>query len=109
MANKKSKVELTRININIPKELHDSVRQYANNLGINLTSAFIVLINNGLNNDELLKKLPKLINLYDSINAESVLFSNVKDEVNNLLKNEGIDFTDRLKEVEEEVIKDLEN
>lgn len=105
MANKKSKVDLSRININIPTELKNKVHQYADKLGINYTSAFIVLLNNGLNNNSLLEKLPKVLNLYSKLNQDAILLSNgdVKDEVEELKNEEGIDFTEEYQKAEDDL------
>lgn len=111
MANKKSKVNLSRINLNIPTELKDRVHKYADSLGINYTSAFIVLLNNGLNNNILLEKLPRVLNLYSKFNEEDILnnYGEVRDEVEKLKIDEGIDITEEYKKAEEELFDFLAN
>ena len=42
------KNDKTRINLNIPTSIVDKVKKYADEMGLNLTSAFIVLLNKGL-------------------------------------------------------------
>lgn len=110
MANKKSKVDLSRININIPTELKDKIHEYADKLGINYTAAFIVLLNNGLNNNVLLEKLPKVLNLYSKFNDEDILYNNgkIRNEVEKL-KSDGIDFTEEYKNAEDELCVFLED
>lgn len=41
---------LIRININLPKDLVNAVKKYADKLQINVTSAYILLLNVGLEN-----------------------------------------------------------
>ena len=50
--NKKSSIESVRINMNLPVVLVNKVKEYANNLGINYTSTYIILINKGLKESE---------------------------------------------------------
>lgn len=45
MSRPKSKIKLKRVNINMPLTLHERIKEYAENLGINVTSAYIVLLN----------------------------------------------------------------
>ena len=42
---KKNTTELVRVNINIPVNVVFRVKEYAESLGINVTSAYIVLLN----------------------------------------------------------------
>lgn len=44
--------ELKRINANIPIKLYNRVKNYANENMLNLTSAYIMLLNQALNNYE---------------------------------------------------------
>lgn len=62
MANQK-KTELKRVNINLPVHIIERVKEYADNLGINNTSAYIVLINQGLQQDQTIKSLPTLLSV----------------------------------------------
>lgn len=47
MANKKN-VELKRVNINLPLSLVDRIKDYSNSIGLNVTSTYIVLLNQAL-------------------------------------------------------------
>ena len=40
----KSNIELTRVNINLPTFLVKKVKDYAINLGVNTTTAYIILL-----------------------------------------------------------------
>lgn len=45
---KKDKIELTRVGMNLPVSIVERVKQYADSLGLNVTSAYIVLLNQAL-------------------------------------------------------------
>ncbi len=60
------KNDKTRINLNIPTSIVDKVKKYADEMGLNLTSAFIVLINKGLEQNEIYTQLPMLTALLNS-------------------------------------------
>ena len=80
MASKKSKVELTRVNINLPKNLVEKVKEYGESLGINTTSAYIVLLNQGLDQKTALNNFPLMFQMFQEA------------------KNMGLDFNDNLEE-----------
>lgn len=69
MAKTKSTIEFTRVNINVPNNLIERVKQYAENIGINTTSAYIVLLNNALDQKDTLTNLPEIVNLMNEIKA----------------------------------------
>lgn len=52
---KKSNIELKRVSMNLPKDLVESVKKYALSLGVNVTTAFILLINEGRKNEQIQK------------------------------------------------------
>lgn len=54
--NKKN--DFKRVNINVPVELYDRVRNYAEDIGINITSAYIILLNQALDNKDMLNQMP---------------------------------------------------
>ena len=60
MAKEKSKVEFTRVNINLPNNLISRVKKYGDSLGINTTSAYIILLNNALDEKDTLTKIPEV-------------------------------------------------
>lgn len=49
MAKTKSNVELTRVNLNLPKQLVEGVKIFAKEIGLPVTSAYIILLKSGLN------------------------------------------------------------
>ncbi len=64
MTNKKT--ELKRININLPTDLIQRVNDYANSKGLNFTSAYIVLLNTALDQNETINNLPIILDLVKS-------------------------------------------
>ena len=54
--NKKN--DFKRVNINVPVELYDRVRNYAEDIGVNITSAYIILLNQALDNKDMLNQMP---------------------------------------------------
>lgn len=55
-------METVRVNINIPKKLADRVLNYAKEMGLNKTSAYIVLLNQVLTQIEMQNNVPELVN-----------------------------------------------
>ena len=56
----KQKVATERVSMNLPISIIEKVNDYANSLGINVTSAYIVLLNQALDQKEALKQMPLL-------------------------------------------------
>lgn len=44
MAKTKSKIEFTRVNMNLPTDLVERVKEHSESIGINTTSGYIVLL-----------------------------------------------------------------
>lgn len=82
MAKKSSSVELKRIAFNLPVNLVERVQEYANNLGINVTSAVIVLLNQALEQNETMSKLPLLTQMYNIMQE-----INSKESMNSIITN----------------------
>lgn len=68
MAKEKSK-EFTRVNINLPNNLISRVKQYGESLGVNTTSAYILLLNNALDEKDTLSRLPEMISIINEVKA----------------------------------------
>jgi hypothetical protein len=78
-----NKIELRRVNINLPSELVSKVEDYARDLGVNTTSAYIVLLNQALNQDQQVKSLPAMLKVYDLLikNPQMTkLFDDINEE-----------------------------
>ena len=69
---KKKKIELKRVNMNLPADLVQKVVEYGESKGLNTTSAYIVLLNQALDQRnaydnfplfiELMQKYPNILN-----------------------------------------------
>ena len=65
---KKAK-ELTRVNINLPNNLIERVKEYADSLGLPVTSAYIILLNQGLEQKDMLSKLPLMMSMVNDLKS----------------------------------------
>lgn len=79
MAKTKSKIEFTRVNINLPTDLVERVKDYSEKIGINTTSGYIVLLNQALDQKQTMNNLPQLMQLYDDIQALTVSQEKLED------------------------------
>lgn len=80
MAKTKGDIEFKRVNLNLPVHIIEKVKTYANELGINSTSAYIVLLNQALDQRATVDFLPLLGTMYaDARNAG--LFETQKEEI----------------------------
>lgn len=86
MATKKSKVELRRVNMNLPAELVAKVVDYGEKNGLNTTSAYIVLLNQALNQVTTLEKLPAMLELFNQVKSLQDL-QNSQEQIKELLDN----------------------
>lgn len=64
MTDLKNKVELKRVNMNLPSDLVQKVINYANTMGLNTTSAYIVLLNQALDQKETIDNMPIILELF---------------------------------------------
>lgn len=64
---KKTNSELERISINIPSSIVKKVKEYADELGLNYTSAYIVLLNQALDQKDMLKNMPLMFNIMNDM------------------------------------------
>ena len=61
MATYKKEIELTRVNVNLPTNLVERVKKYAIDMGLTTTSAYITLLNNGLDEKNTIDFLSQLL------------------------------------------------
>ncbi len=59
--------ELVRVNMNLPISVVTKVKDYAESLGINVTSAYIVLLNQALEQKEAMKNLPTMLTMVNEL------------------------------------------
>lgn len=64
---KKTNTNLERVSINIPSSIVKKVKDYANDLGINYTSAYIVLLNQALDQKDMLRNMPLMFSMVNDI------------------------------------------
>lgn len=57
--------ETTRVTYNLTSELVEQVREYADNMNINMTSAVSVLLSTALNGQKAMSDLNKLMKAYE--------------------------------------------
>ena len=57
----------TRININLPNSILSKVKEYADELGINTTSAIIVLLNQAFEQKDMIKSIPLIFQTLNEV------------------------------------------
>lgn len=62
-----TKNEMQRVNINLPVHIVEKVKNYADTLGINYTSAYIVLLNQALEQKDTIGNLPTLVSMFEEL------------------------------------------
>lgn len=68
----KKNIELKRVNMNLPADLVQKVIEYGESKGLNTTSAYIVLLNQALDQKETIENLPFMIDFLKSEMVKSV-------------------------------------
>lgn len=64
---KTKNTELKRVNINLPNSIVEKVKDFADNLGINTTSAYIVLLNQALEQKDMMNNLPAMFSMISEL------------------------------------------
>jgi len=76
--------ELERVSINIPSSIVRKVKDYADSLGINYTSAYIVLLNQALDQKDMLKSMPLMFSMVNDI--KQLANKDAFEQINNVDK-----------------------
>lgn len=76
---KPKNTELKRVNINLPLSTIEKVKDYADSLGINTTSAYIVLLNQALDQKDIMNNLPLMFTMINELQK----LDNVKPQLDN--------------------------
>lgn len=76
----KSKQELVRISINLPVNLVNKVKMYAEETGLNITSAYISLLSQALRQNDAITQLPLLLATIEEMKNISNNDTNGKEE-----------------------------
>lgn len=71
------KRDITRVNMNLPTKIVLQVKEYAEELGLPITQAYTVLLNQSLEQKDMLKNMPQILNY----------MANLKDIANELKSN----------------------
>lgn len=66
---------LERVNMNLPSHIVEKVKEYADELGINVTSAYIVLLNQALEQRSTINQLPLIMSAFNDIKNAGLLDS----------------------------------
>lgn len=77
----KRKIELKRVNMNLPANLVNRIEDYAYDKGYNVTSAYIALLNDALDKSDSLKAMPLIEQFKDAI---QLMTNEDVDNVNNV-------------------------
>lgn len=56
------KRDITRVNMNLPTKIVLQVKEYAEDLGLPITQAYTVLLNQSLEQKDMLKNMPQILN-----------------------------------------------
>lgn len=67
---KEKNIELVRVNINLPTSLVNEVKEYADSIGINTTSAYIILLNQALEYKQSIQTLPAIVEFINAYKNE---------------------------------------
>lgn len=73
MTVKKNKIELKRVNMNLPADLVQRVIDYGDSKGLNTTNAYIVLLNQALDQIDTIEYLPHIVDAIKSAIIETTL------------------------------------
>lgn len=65
--------EIKRVNVNLPNDLIDQVDSYATRMNINRTSAICVLLSQALKQEEVISRLPDMLNLLNDTKIKGLL------------------------------------
>lgn len=62
------KRDITRVNMNLPTKIVLQVKEYAEELGLPITQAYTVLLNQSLEQKDMLKNMPQILNYMANLN-----------------------------------------
>ena len=76
----KINVNVSRVNMNLPTKIVEEVKEYAEELGLPVTQAYTLLLNQALEQKDLIKNMPKILN---TINELKVVADDIKSNQGN--------------------------
>ena len=65
----KINVNVSRVNMNLPTKIVEEVKAYAEELGLPVTQAYTMLLNQALKQKGLIKNMPKILNTINDLKA----------------------------------------
>lgn len=74
----KNKIELKRVNMNLPADLVQRVVAYGESKGLNTTSAYIVLLNQALDQKDTIDNMPLMMQF-----LKNEMIKNVEEKIKN--------------------------
>lgn len=79
------KIELKRVNMNLPISLIERIEDYAYKTGLNVTSAYITLLNQALDQKDTLNILPLIMNTIKEMTNIDDISDNDDNDMTNYL------------------------
>ena len=75
MTTKKEKTKLVRVGMNLPETIVNQVKEYADSLGVNTTSAYIFLLNQALQQKEAFSNFPAMVAMFQELKQAQLIQS----------------------------------
>lgn len=60
-------LDITRVNVNLPKSLVNKVKEYAKELEIPITYVYTILLDRGIEHTNMIKEMPNLISALNDV------------------------------------------
>ena len=73
MEEKNEKQELKRVNLNLPINTINRVREYAENIGIPYASAYAILLHSALEQTEVIAQLPTILSMFGAYQKKDAI------------------------------------
>lgn len=77
------KRDITRVNMNLPTKIVLQVKEYAEELGLPITQAYTMLLNQALEQKDMLKNMPQIINSMASLKELAIELRETNNKANN--------------------------
>lgn len=77
------KRDITRVNMNLPTKIVLQVKEYAEELGLPITQAYTVLLNQSLEQKDMLKNMPQIIDSMASLKELATELRETNNKANN--------------------------
>lgn len=71
-----TKRDITNVNMNLPTSMVNRVKEYAENMGLPVTQAYVVLLNMALDHKDTINTLPMIIEFMEKVNKENKIDTN---------------------------------